>query len=155
VAAVRKTIYGIFIVCFFAGGFYWMYSHRILRGENVTSDLVTLIQKSKSSRELDLRAFKENQWDEVAVWHSYAKIQDYSLDGVWLFGKNDGINLNDAVNIVLFLRNNKIVSYAEFSRSIADFASLRFEGVAFKISRDKAIFHFEGSGDFSKVLFKN
>jgi hypothetical protein len=59
--------------------------------------------------------------------------------------------LDDSINIILFLNNNRIVAYAKVSIITADFSSVRLEGTSGRIQRSQAIFEIDGSKDFPKV----
>jgi hypothetical protein len=125
----------------------WFYSRRILKGENLTSKVESLIEESKQSRELDLRSLGYSDWDELAIWFPYGNIRDLQIDGIWLIDKTDGEQLDDSINIILFLKSNRIVAYAKVSIITADFSSVRLEGTFGRIQRSRATFKIEGNNE--------
>jgi hypothetical protein len=57
----------------------WFYSRRVLKGENLTSKVESLIEESKQSKELVLRPFETGDWDELAIGFRMAIFGIYRL----------------------------------------------------------------------------
>lgn len=131
----------------------WFYTHKVLTGNNYTAEIEKIVFNSKASNIIDLTQFKTDEWDEIAIWYPYSDIRDFKIDGVYLLFDSSHINSNDANNVLLFIKNNKIKGHAVFSRKKVDFAN--FDLGIQRIVRDKAVFKFNHLVDFSKVQFLN
>lgn len=151
---IKRVIFYFILYAALFSGLVWIYSKRILRGEDVTAEMVALIEKSKSTKQISLKDFKEGKWDSLTIWYPYMNIRQLNLDGVLLLGENDGSNLNESTNIILFLKNNRISAYAEFSRQIADFSEVKKDDVSRHILREATEFYFEEKNNFPRVILK-
>lgn len=148
-AYLKQTLL-IFLLTFIMTGF-WFYSHKVLTGQNYSTEIEKIIVDGKSSNLIDLTQFKSGVWDEIAIWLPYSDIRNLKVDGIFLLFDSSYFNSNETSNILLFLKNNRIKGYANFDRKKVDFATSDFGSQ--RIVRNKAIFKFNNLYDFSKVEF--
>lgn len=148
--AYLKRAFLIFLLTCFVSGL-WFYFHKVLTGQNYSAEIEKIILNSTTSNLINLTQFKTDEWDEIAIWYPYSDIRDFKIEGVYLLFDSSHINSNDANNILLFIKNNKIKGYAVFNRKKVDFAN--FDLGIQRIVRNKAIFKFNHLVDFSKVEF--
>lgn len=148
-AYLKKALQSILLV-FVLGGL-WIYSHRVLSGQDYSSEIEKTILESKKSNRIDLTQFKPGEWDEMIVWYPYSDIRDFKIDGIYLFFESSNINSDDGKNVLLFIKNNTIKGHAVFSRKDADFTGLDLD--AQRVLREKAVFKFNNLVEFPKVQF--
>lgn len=148
-AYLKRAIQFIFLAVVLAGLSFSF--HRVLTGQDYSLEIEKIILEGKDSNRIDLTQFKPSAWDEIVIWYPYSDVRDFKIDGVYLLFESSNINSDDGNNILLFIKDNQIKGHAVFSRRKVDFAT--FDLGAQKIIRDKAVFKFNSSVDFSKVQF--
>lgn len=148
--AYLKRALLIFLLACFLGGL-WLYFHRVLTGQNYSVEIEKIILDRKESNVIDLTQLKLGEWDEIVIWYPYSDVRDFKINGVYLLFESSSINSDDGNNILLFIKDNQIKGHAVFSRRKVDFAT--FDLGAQRIVRDKAVFKFNSSVDFSEVQF--
>ncbi len=148
-AYLKRAIQFIFLAVVLTG--LWFSFHRVLTGQDYSLEIEKIILEGKDSNRIDLTQFKPGVWNEIAIWYPYSDVRDFKIDGVYLLFESSNINSDDGNNILLFIKDNQIKGHAVFSRRKVDFAT--FDLDAQRIVRDKAVFKFNSSVDFSKVQF--
>lgn len=148
-AYLKRAIQFFLLACVLGG--IWISFHRVLTGQNDSSEIEKIILDSKESNRIDLTQFKPGEWDEFVIWYPYSDIRDFKIDGIYLLFESSNINADDGHNILLFIKNNQIKGHAVFNRKKVDFAT--FDLGTQRIVRNKAVFKFNSLVDFSKVQF--
>lgn len=129
----------------------WFSFHSVLAGQDYSLEIEKIILEGKDSNRIDLTQFKSGAWDEMVIWYPYSDIRNFKIDGVYLLFESSNINSDNGNNILLIIKDNQIKGHAIFSRRKVDFAT--FDLGTQRIVRDKAVFKFNSSVDFSKVQF--
>lgn len=73
---------------------------------------------------VDLAEVTAFAWDRLYIFRPYRSSEEIEriLGTFWWDSRFLSIHSNDAVTLLVFMRNRNVVQYVEFSRGIADFA---------------------------------
>ena len=93
--------------------------------------LVTAFEQFENSDTacVDFVQIIEFDWDTMFVFGPYTteeKIND-TIGQEWQFAKQTSIDENDSITLIIFTKVQKVTTFMEVSRSVADFASLSGE----------------------------
>lgn len=76
----------------------------------------------KKTNSLDLSNYKDFQWDSVILLSPYAYIQRVEKENdLDLSGVSKDIEFSDSINLLVFLKDRKMVKYVEITRGLGDF----------------------------------
>lgn len=77
------------------------------------------IEQNKS---LDFSNYKDFQWDSVILLSPYTYIQRVEKENdLDLSGVSKDIEFSDSINLLVFLKDRKMVKYVEITRGLGDF----------------------------------
>lgn len=123
-----------------------------LRGEDFSHEFEKLALEGKQQKILNLNDFKVGLWDDMVVWFPYSRIGEYKIRSSF-WQDEDRINGNDRDNLIIFLKHNVVVGWAEFMRVDLDFTYLEIG--TNRIPRERAKFGFNEEEKFTKVFLLN
>ena len=78
----------------------------------------------KKTNSLDLSNYKDFQWDSVILLSPYTYIQRVEKENdLDLSGVSKDIEFSDSINLLVFLKDRKMVKYVEINRVLGDFVA--------------------------------
>ena len=102
-----------------------------------------LIGVVKVSEQIEISKVTDFDWDKLYVFTPHAEASKVlRSDNITNSNFTYNIEHDDTINMIAFIKDNKLVSYRNISRS--DFEFEYMEG--YKVSKDKAIFDVEKEG---------
>lgn len=98
--------------------------------KDLKSTLVSAIEKKRGHDEqviVKLQSLTTFQWDKFYVFTPYTSIENiYNILGFqWRGAIKSGINHRDDINLLVFVKDKKIVEYLEYPRSHGDFYKIK------------------------------
>ncbi len=97
-----------------------------LSSDNSLTEKIETEFKSESEI-IDLKNFNEFDWDNLLILGPYSVVdnieKELNLDLENI--RENGIEYDDSINLLVFLKNGKSVKISEVSRGIGDFSNLR------------------------------
>lgn len=78
----------------------------------------------KKTNSLDLSNYKDFQWDSVILLPPYTNIERVEKENdLDLSGVSKDIEFSDSINLLVFLKDRKMVKYVEINRVLGDFVA--------------------------------
>lgn len=83
-----------------------------------------IIETVKHSESIDFPKIANFEWDTMYIFTPYSKPEDIlNVDGVKNYNSNFRIEFLDSINMIAFVKSNKLVSYVELPRNYGDITS--------------------------------
>ncbi len=116
-------------------------------------ELTYIIQNSNKATIIDFSKITDFKWESMYIITPYTNIKEY-FDTVEIEGYNfikTSIETNDSINLIVFVSDNKIISYINFDRIYGDFdlSMLRQQS---KFSKEDAIFEVIKENNILKLI---
>lgn len=127
--AIKKILFrGLLIIGILLGIFLWDRSPKVQR-EQFAQLLVTAITQNWETEEdvvIQLGALTPFGWERVYIFPPYATAEQIrgSLGFDWPKAMRIGIERRDDINLLVFVRDKKVVQYVAFPRVHGDFSEL-------------------------------
>lgn len=78
----------------------------------------------KKTNSLNFSNYKDFQWDSVILLSPYTYIQRVEKENdLDLSGVSKDIEFSDSINLLVFLKDRKMVKYVEITRGLGDFVA--------------------------------
>lgn len=78
----------------------------------------------KKTNSLNFSNYKDFQWDSVILLSPYTYIQRVEKENdLNLSGVSKDIEFSDSINLLVFLKDRKMVKYVEITRGLGDFVA--------------------------------
>ena len=81
-----------------------------------------ILNELENSKELNLSNYNEFDWDSLIILGPYSNIEKIEMEkNIDLSNVSNSIEMLDNINLIVFLKQGKVVRYSEINRNIADF----------------------------------
>lgn len=129
---------------------------KMMQDNNLKSKLETLAESKKGNDEkvrIEFKKIVTFDWDKLHIITPYANPKEYAkrqnIKGINLIDTN--IDINDSINLLIFVLDKKIVSYINYPRSKGDFCNVgKYKRDGF--TPDEAIFEVKEENDWLKMI---
>lgn len=129
---------------------------KMMQDNNLKSKLETLAESKKSNYEkvtIDFKEIATFDWDKLHVITPYVSPKEYAkrqnIKGMNLIDTD--IDINDSINLLIFVLDKKIVSYINYPRNKGDFCDVgKYTRDGF--TPDEAIFEVKEEDDWLKMI---
>ena len=117
--------------------FLTLFSCQYLNQLNSDNSLTEKIESEFKSENIDLSNLNDFDWENLLILGPYSSIDNIekelnlNLENI----RENGIEYDDSINLLVFLKNGKSVKISEVSRGVGDFSNLRI-----LITKDRAKF---------------
>lgn len=109
---MNKIIVFIFLLCVGI-------SCQNISDKHLENEIQTEIQETKS---INFSNYKDFQWDSVILLSPYTYIQRVEKENdLNLSGVSKDIEFSDSINLLVFLKDRKMVKYVEIDRNLGEF----------------------------------
>lgn len=149
--AILSLISILAVLAIILGGMLLWHRHIKFYSTEISRDFYALVDSSKKER-LDMRSFREGEWDQLQILYPYDRICDYGIDGYPKDLPACEATSSDGESHLLFLSKNKLVGQVPIDRQKIDLTTIY---PAKRIDRDRAEFIFESKEQFPKMHVAN
>ena len=140
-AQLKKFALFIMVLAVVSAMLVFYYKRNPLSGEDYSVPVENIAKNLKEPKVLDLTDFQKGKWDELTIWPVYSEIEDVQVE-LPAFIDRHKVNLDEGSNMLIFLKENKIVGWARFPRRYADFHAdfknrIRSQDAIFTLSKQE------------------
>lgn len=118
------------IPCFILGSILFTgCQHNIAMDDEFIEKKMDSIGLDKGQNEVDLNALTDFSWEEAYIFQPYTTPEYMTEKLGFKWNNTIGMGYRDDINLIVFVKDKKVVKYIELPRKYGDFASSDIENV--------------------------